>query len=283
MPEARIDAEEAYALSRDVRLDRTLAFCVKCRGRLCRLEAESMPNGELRISKLRESVELLSEAIQKFSELAQFGPDDPEVGDCYSLLGRTYLELLELRMAWNSIERANELIIDEGSKDYIDLVILTGDTEVASGSRDAARRSYDRALEISAGSDPEVSEMRARAYYQSGLNEQARGNLEGARSRYESARQIWDSLEDEKFAAKAAWANICLDETLSKDTTALLVRDVEDLRVRVEVVNMHKESLQQSRPTIARRSVPPTNYWRQLIARAKERVASRGQRSETQW
>lgn len=281
---ARIDADEAYALSQDVRLDRTLAYCIKCRGRLCRMEAELTANSDERSLKLHESVKLLNEAIGKFSELVEFGPDGAEVGDCYSLLGRTYLELKDLRMVWESIGKAYELIVDESSKDYIDLVILNGDFEVARGNREAATSAYDRALEISSSSDPEVSEMRARAYYQSGLNEEALGNIMRARSQYESAMRIWELVEDDQFAAKAAWKNICLDDFLSRNTLSLLENNVEDFRVRVEVVSIHTEKLQQlGKTTIAQRSEPPEGYWIQLIRQAKERVATRGQRHETEW
>jgi hypothetical protein len=94
---ARIEADEAYGLAQDVRLDRTLAFCLKCRGRLSRMEADQLPDGEQKLAKLQDSTKILNEAIEKFSQLAEFGPTDPEVGDCYSLLGRTYLHGGELR------------------------------------------------------------------------------------------------------------------------------------------------------------------------------------------
>jgi hypothetical protein len=57
------------------------------------MEAKQMTKGQEKTAKLHESVALLKEAIERFCRLTEFGPDDPEVGDCFSLLGRTYLEL----------------------------------------------------------------------------------------------------------------------------------------------------------------------------------------------
>jgi cytochrome c-type biogenesis protein CcmH/NrfG len=51
--------------------------------------------------------------------MTDFGEDHPEVGDCYSLLGRTHLfsgRLKEAKMAYRHAER---LILDEHSKEYL--------------------------------------------------------------------------------------------------------------------------------------------------------------------
>jgi hypothetical protein len=87
-------------------------------------------------------------------------------------------------MTEESIRKAYALIVDETSKDYIDLLILNGEFEVARGDRDGAGTLYDRALEVSTGSDPEVSEMRARAFFQRGLNRQALGSKREAQADY---------------------------------------------------------------------------------------------------
>ncbi len=280
---ARMDANDAYKLACDMRLDRTLAFCLKCLGRLCRMEAEPLGDGEDKQAKLEESKSLLQQAIQKFEQLAEFGPSHPEVGDCYSLLGRTYLNAKELHQAEDAIRKAHKLIVDETSKDYVDLIILSGDFEVASGNRKEASGFYDTALQVPTGSDPELSEMRARAFFQRASNREMLGDKAGARADYQSAKQIWTSLHDEEFAARAAWKTICLDDSLSKHSLDLLSKEV-DIKVRVEAVNMHLKSLHQSKQTaMARRSEPPSGYWKQLIIEAKERLALRGQRSETEW
>lgn len=284
IPEARVEADEAYKLSRDMGLDRTLAFCAKCMGRLCRLEAERLPSGQLKDAKLLESVELLREAISQFSKLAEFGPTDPEVGDCYSLMGRTYLVMGEFRIAWDAIKKAYELIVDKSSKDYLDLLILNGDLEATRGNRTAATPLYDEALQISISSDPEISEMRARAYFRSGLNEQAVGNLTGAKERYKRARDIWKSLQDEQFEAEASWRMICLGDDISDNAIVRLNAEAEDVRVRVEAANLHLGSLQNpGTAVVGRRIEPPSGYWKELIKRARQLVALKGQRNEREW
>ena len=84
-----------------------------------------------------------NEAIEHFGLLIEFGPEDPEVGDCFSLLGRTYLELNDLTAAESAIHRAKTLLINETSKDFIDLLILKGDVEVAALETTAAIRPRD--------------------------------------------------------------------------------------------------------------------------------------------
>jgi tetratricopeptide (TPR) repeat protein len=281
---ARVDADEAYKLSRDMGLDRTLAFCAKCIGRLCRLEAESMPNGKAKDVKLKESVELLLEAISQFGKLADFGPDDPEVGDCYSLLGRTYLVIGDFRTAWTAIRKASELIVDKGSKDYLDLVILNGDLEAARGNRPAATTLYDEALSMSISSDPEISEMRARAFFRSGLNEEALGNVTGAKARYSSAMAIWGSLQDEQFEAEAAWRMICIGDDISNNAIVRLNAESDDVRVRVEAANIHLQSHHQTgMAVVGQRSESPSGYWKQLIKRARQQVRLKEERNEREW
>jgi hypothetical protein len=55
------------------------------------MEAEITHDKDRRDANLRQSIALLEEAIDRFSKIEKFGPMDAEVGDCYSLLGRTYL------------------------------------------------------------------------------------------------------------------------------------------------------------------------------------------------
>jgi tetratricopeptide (TPR) repeat protein len=187
-------------------------------------------------------------------------------------------------MTEESIRKAYALIVDETSKDYIDLLILNGEFEVARGDRDGAGTLYDRALEVSTGSDPEVSEMRARAFFQRGLNRQALGRKREAQADYQAAEEIWSSLQDEEFAAEAAWKKISIDGSLSPTSLAVLSKETSNVKVRVEATRMYAEALQQSAPsTVAKRSEPPAAYWRSLIRQADERLALRGNRSETEW
>ena len=100
MPGHLDDARSAYLRSRSIAegIDDkvTLAFISKCLGRLCRMEAEVVNlSREIRDSKLRESVQLLHDAIERFEELSDFARSTHEVADSYSLLARTYLVMRE--------------------------------------------------------------------------------------------------------------------------------------------------------------------------------------------
>ena len=134
---ARAAAEESFELGEKIKSGKNSAFCSKCRGRLYRMEAEISQDKDRRDANLRQSIALLEDAIHRF--IALYGPMDPEVGDCYSLLGRTYLVAKNFGRAEESIRKAYERIEDRNSKDYFDLVILSGDLEVERGNRrDAA-------------------------------------------------------------------------------------------------------------------------------------------------
>jgi hypothetical protein len=96
---------------------------------------------------LQISIRHLESAIERFSRSPEFGPEHPEVGDCYSLLGRTYLVSGARSDARRAVRKASTLIPPSGAKDYLDLRILEGelleaDDRVAalSGKR-VARRS----------------------------------------------------------------------------------------------------------------------------------------------
>ncbi len=73
----------------------------------------------------------------------EFGP---EVGDCYSLLGRTYLYAGQYKQAGDAVRHAFRLITDTTGKDYLDLEILDGDLEANQGHRRTAADRYDGAL-----------------------------------------------------------------------------------------------------------------------------------------
>ena len=95
----RLDEADAYAIKsleigENINWLRNTAFCKKCLGRLRRIQAECSPKKSTKASLLKESQEFLLEAIRLFaSNVAEYGPKHPEVGDCYSLLGRTFLAM----------------------------------------------------------------------------------------------------------------------------------------------------------------------------------------------
>jgi len=124
--------------------------------------------------------------------------------------------------------------------------------------------------------------MRARAFLQKGSNEEAQGKKEAAGASYQAASEIWTSLQDEEFAARAAWRKIRLSEGLSSNSLKRL--EGEAIRVRVEAVKLYNERVQQTgKGTLARRKDPSATYWEQLIKQAKERLAKQVDGSDTKW
>jgi len=87
LADARVAAEESLQCGKDINWERNTAYCMKCLGRLLRLEAEQTPAGPTRKQLLEESARHIRDAIARFSGMPEFGSDHPEVGDCYSLLG----------------------------------------------------------------------------------------------------------------------------------------------------------------------------------------------------
>lgn len=123
LDDAELAAKKSLQLGQDIDWERNTAYCHKCIGRLCRMKAERLGESQ-RESLLRESISSLEEAISCFSEMDGFGPTHPEVGDCYSLLGRTYLIQQTFREAEQAIQKAYRLISLTDSKEYLDLLIL---------------------------------------------------------------------------------------------------------------------------------------------------------------
>jgi tetratricopeptide (TPR) repeat protein len=274
LEKARVAAEESQKLAKMVSMDVNLAFCVKCLGRLCRMEAEAVSAGPQRDAKIHESIALLEEAIDRFSQLTRFGPTDPEVGDCYSLLGRTYLEAGQLSKAEGAIRKAYELITDRDSKDYLDLVILSGDLEVAKSDKSAAASYYDQALNLPPSRDPEITEMRARAHLKRGRNNVARRETEAAKKDFATAVEIWEKLGEREFSAEAEWEHIRLNGNLPHDALQQLER--EPSNIRVAAVAIHKERLAPYEGRrVAQRARFDRNYWKERIKEAGLRVASK--------
>jgi len=111
LPEALADGQRSLELGQQINWHRNTFYCEKCLGRFERLRAESLPASE-RPDALRRSVERLQRAIIGFEHLEGFGAGDPEVGDCHSLLGRTYLMMGEHEGARENARIAQALLTD---------------------------------------------------------------------------------------------------------------------------------------------------------------------------
>jgi tetratricopeptide (TPR) repeat protein len=275
LDKARVAAQESRKISEMANLDVNLAFCLKCLGRLARMEAEKTRDQSIKESKLYESRGLLEQAIDRFSQIENFGSRHPEVGDCHSLLGRTYLAAGQIGKAETAVRKAYEILKDVGSKDYIDLVILNGDLQAARDNKDDANGYYKEALELSQSSDSQITEMRARAYFKRGKNQILMNPSEAIRD-FEEAATIWSRLGEYNSAAEAKWEIICLTENLSYDT--LQIFDKEDFDVRVKAVELHQNLIAPYKgKQVAQRARFDRNYWKQRIKEASEHVAAKAE------
>jgi len=272
LTEALIEAEKSLQLGEDIGWERNTVYCKKCMGRLYRMMAEQEHDMQQRAAWLAASVACIQEAIQRFTQMPEFGALHPEVGDCYSLLGRTYLVAGLAQEASHAVREAYRLITDDRSKDYLDLVILHADMEAMWGEKTAAERYYEQALALAHSDHPEISEMRARAYYQRGRNREALRRQPAAIQDFLTAAEIWRSLGEHTAAAEAQWRAMRLGEDLPQSTLQRLER--EQATVRIRAITFHKQRLAAiAGPRRPRREAPSREYWEQLIKDAKQQSA----------
>lgn len=271
--EARVVAERSLELGEQVGWKRNTAFCKKCIGRLLRMEAEKLPAGPERNALLDESIVFLKDALQRFRTHPEFGPSDPEVGECHSLLGRTHYVAGRLAQTKACIAKAKPLLLDPNDKDYLDLAILKGDLAAEEGERDRADGCYEEAVGPAPPGDAERSEIRGRALYQRGVNRAAGGQEGAAVHDFQEASDIWNSLGEHRAAARPAWEAIRLDAAVPQ---ALLRRlEHEAIEIRVAAVEAYRRKL-----AVCGGTVPPAlaaarrEACDQCIAEARSWVAA---------
>jgi tetratricopeptide (TPR) repeat protein len=268
--EARAEAEESLRLGQDLDWDRNTAFCLKCIGRIFRMEAEQNYRDEIRFGKcLESSVDFLQRAIEMFPKVTELNEIEriSEVGDCFSLLGRTYLIAGQTSRAADAAREAIDRITDHESKDFADLEILLGDLALARGDQAAAESHFDCAIQVAGTSDAERSEIAARARFQKGV-------LTGKSEYFDKAAEIWDRLEEPHNADRAKWQSIVANKRVPTSAASLL--EGEPPSVRVEVLRLHNAALAGMPGGFrGRRSEPDRNYWKPLIAEARKAIAVR--------
>jgi len=269
--EARMYAQKSLELGEAIGWARNTAFAKKCLGRMDRREAEGIASPAERTRLLADSETKLVEAIALFSESEEFGPTDRQVGDCYSLLGRTQLVARKLNAATESIRKAHAILPEAPTKEHMDLLILTGDLEVAKGNREDADSYYDRVIEWSAGGNREISEIRARAYMQRGQSRRRRGHKDAAKADFERAASIWHSLEEHKQAADAQWAVLKIDGIVDEKTLRMF-DDGESRLVAVTAVQEYIDRLSATK-AYARRKQPTRPQVEQMLKQARKKVA----------
>lgn len=272
---AALYAQESFERGDSIGYDRNTAFVQKCRGRLHRVQAEQAMNPALRRPLLKVSIELLKDAIERFGKLEQFGPEHEEVGDCYSLLGRTHLEAGNVLLGSECAEKARTLLTDMNSKDYLDLLILEGDIAAARLDFTLADAKYLEASELVGCDDSEKSEIGARALLRRGLNaEKAGRDKASAECDLIAARDIWKDCGDYYWAASAELARLKLVAPLPRDVERQIMKIAPNVAVHL-IRRWRQATATQSSTTLAQRSELTEIAWKKLVRAAKEDDALR--------
>jgi len=269
LDEAVADAHRSLRLGEDIKDGRNTAFCRKCIGRLYRLQAERM-EGEPRTRKLEESAESLREAIDLFCAVC--GPNDREVGDCYSLLARTYLVGHHTERVADALRAAERLLPPDTDKDYVDMVIVKGDLQSRLDDASGALRLYDEALGLTERGGP-LSEVRARAFM-ARAHHYERARAKRAATDYAAAADIYDGLGEDDAAAEARWCLARVEGTVPPE--ALIYLKPERPTVRMYALLTHRERLGHLKGARmqSRRSDPGEVYWHQLVDKAQAQAAA---------
>ena len=161
-----------------------------------------MKKGRRRNELLNESASNLLRAIGLFEEGFGNGPIKGEVGDCWSLLGRTYLFHEKLDAATDALNKAREYLTDENDKDFLDWQILVGDLAMRRLSFQDAEKFYQRVIDRMDSDDAECSEICARAWLQLGVCRSKSGRSDW-RAAIETAIAIWTSIDEQHMTAVA--------------------------------------------------------------------------------
>ena len=215
LQEAAISAQDSLKLGQDLQWGRNTAYCEKCLGRLRRLQAEKS-NADERQALFQESVALLQKAAERFSGLSEFGPIHPEVGDCFSLLARTYLMAGQPTETLEAIGKAKEILQPRDGKDYFDLLIVIGDYESRYGNKETALEHYRTAIE---GLDVEFSdssEVLARALLGRAHLQETGGKIDLALNDLEKVKEIYSQLDEQNNWAKISWQIAVLRKEVSQ-------------------------------------------------------------------
>jgi len=276
LEEAVAAAHTSLELGEGIGWRRNTAFCKKCIGRLYRLEAEKL-EGEERARKITASVASLNEAIALFD--ADSGradtADAKERGDCYSLLGRTYLLAHRTGDAAEAIRQAERLIPPDTDKDYIDLIILKGDLRNHQGhdQNDTTTLDYyNQAIALTEKSGPAPSEVSARAYMARAQYHRSRHSVKRAVADFSHAAEIYQSLEEREASARAQWQVALLKDDVPRDARTLL--EAAPAIVRMAALAEHTARLARlpARARGPRRSAAGDDYWSHLINTARTRA-----------
>ena len=266
--------EASFELGEHIPWERNSAFCKKCIGRIYRMQAEKeleayKPNQQKVAKLLDKSTEFLTEAIQRFSQLEEVGPNDPEVGDCYSLLGRTFLVSGNPTEADNAVKKAFKLIPESSDKDYLDLLILAGDCQSRNGAGEAADSFYNSALRINS-ENAEITEMRARAYLARGQNRAMMGHPHQANKDISKAAEIFLSLGEFDKSNHALWEQRRIQNQIPIEAFPLLEQEGYTTRIgALDMYSNQQTSQRRRRDVLGQRAALSPEQWEQIIKKAR--------------
>lgn len=268
------EASRSLILSKEMEIGKNIAFCNKCLGRLSRMRAEQSSDDEETKVYLTKSIEYLSKAIETFSRLPWCGNEDPEVGDCHSLLARTYLVARDLNKAETHGKQASRRITDTASKDFLDLQILLGDLAVCRGREGQAIAYYTTVADTRIDdSDFQYSEIVARALSQRARTFSSSSPGKAIRD-FRAAASIWAHHKEQNLLYEAEWQAISLSEKFPNAVKKLL--DAEPAAHRVEAFTLFEQKREaKNEGTLSRRVGHDVLVWKQLLKKVREDIALR--------
>ena len=268
---ASLQARKSLDLGESIGDTANTAYVFKCQGRILRMQAESAQT-ETRHGLLEASAATIKKAIDEFTGMPAYGSTHQEVGDCYSLLARTYLVADDHENARKYLRRAHELIPADGGKDHLDLLILSGDLQAARGDFRGADEFYSKAITLPQAADVQISEMFARGHFQRARNYERLQQSERAKQDFATAQRIWLELDEYEESAKARWGTICLEGAPKQLSDAL--RDEVSHLVKVTAYDLYQERY-PAPEAVSRRAAVPAKQLAQLHREAKKHVAVR--------
>ena len=264
------EADKSLELARLRNSETNLAFGMKCNGRLARLRAEAAENPDERSRLFQESESRLREAVATFSDHADFGPDDEEVGDCYSLLARTSLSRGDARAAQKWVELASERLPERSSKDYLDLQILQGELAVRRGDYSAGHACFREVLGTRQDGDYQRSEIIARAHMERARLYVRLGNVAQGQQDYERAESVWDQYGERELAGKARWEAFVAEHRFSRSIRRIWEEE-PSFAVRAAAGRRYEEGIERTRSVaMSRRNRPDEQIVRRCLKDARE-------------
>lgn len=269
LEKAEAVAKESLALGRKLPWPRNTAFCHKCLGRLTRMRAEATSDSVVRESFLEKSEKYLLDAIAEFEAL----PDTDrhsEIGDCWSLLGRTRFVANRPEDAQAAAAEADSLLSPSNGKDYQDLQLLHGDL-AARHDAQSAEDFYTAVIQHRDSNDAQYSEIRARAYLARAHHRRTQGRRPQAKRDFEAAARIWQHLQD-PAASDAEWGALtCAKQPMDPD---LLEMGGSSSAVRVRALRIHEGRVAKMGRVAARRAAEVTqSQVDRILAEAESQVA----------